>query len=100
MDKSTNRYGTSRKATQKVVQKVKTPTTSKLKPPKHSASPSNKIDCEPNPPSIPSNRPNNNSSSICGQSLTGNSGDSKIIECQPIIESYVTASPKLPAKKS
>ncbi|CAG8580796.1 25246_t:CDS:10, partial [Dentiscutata erythropus] len=95
MDKSTHRYGTPRKATQKVVQKVKTPTTSKLKQPKHSASPSNKIDCEPNPPSIPSNRPNNNSSLI-----SGDSSDSKIIESQPTIESYVTASPKLPAKKS
>ncbi|CAG8645329.1 25743_t:CDS:10, partial [Gigaspora rosea] len=100
MDKSTHRYGTSRKATQKVAQKVKPPTTSKLKPSKHSASPLNKINCEPNPPSNPSIRSNVNISSIHGQSLSGDSGDSKIVENQTVIESYVTALPKLSQKKT
>ncbi|CAG8697880.1 1432_t:CDS:1, partial [Racocetra fulgida] len=99
MDKSTRRYGTSRQAAQKSAQKIKNPTTSKLKSSKHSAAPSNKIDCEPNPPSIPSNQQNTSSSSIGGQDLLGGSDNSKIVESKAIVKSNIT-SPKLPAKKS
>ncbi|CAG8437487.1 9766_t:CDS:10 [Scutellospora calospora] len=103
MDKDTRRYGSSRQMVQKTTKKAKTPTTSRLKPPKHSASPSNKIDCEPNPSSIPPKKPNTNISSIYDQNIiaqSGDFGDSKIVENQTIVTSYVTTSPKLPPKKS
>ncbi|CAG8457020.1 23695_t:CDS:10 [Cetraspora pellucida] len=100
MDKNTRKYGTSRQTAQKTGQKVKPSTTSKLKPSKHSAAPSNKIDCEPNPPSIPSNQQHTSSSSIGGQNPLVVSDDSKLVENKPIITSYVTSSQRLPPKKS